>query len=969
MNFQPEGEPMSERKDNRRLWTTALNAAFRLPPCFLAAAGLLSLLSPVSGQLIDSNQNPPGLRWTCIETPHFEIVFPREIEPDGQRAAALLETLYAPHTRTLEADRRRTSVFLTNQGAVANGYAALAPRKAEWYHMPILGRTPGSGEWFPLLAVHEGRHLVQFDAADRGFTRFGGLLAGEAGVFGLEFFSIPMWWWEGDAVCTETAMTACGRGRIPEFGMTIRTQLRSGIRFPYAKEYFGSYRDRTPNWYELGYPLTAHGRKKYGPDLWTRVIRRSSRLSFWPFAFSNAVRHETGIGVRKLYEETLDELEAVWGAADRAGRPDSSRVLSPKSESWTSYLFPRYLDDGTVVAQKHGFDDAWSWVRIDISGNETLLKRFLPLEPGGSAGSAAAGRIVWDEIMPDPRWGARAWSSIRVMEAATGRTRRLVRRGCWFNPALSPDGMRFAAVEFGTDRSCGLVIADAETGRLIRRVPSPDNAFLQSPSWSADGRRVAFTFLDADGKGIAVLDTASGAVRKVLPAGWRGISEPVLAGGVVLFGSPKSGTDNIHALDLETGIEYRVTSAENGAFSPRVSPDGRRILYSDYTAMGMTVRERDFNPAAWTTADSGDIDAAGYARVLAGQEGFRVTDPSAVTTGPYPVRDYRPAGRLLNVHSWAPETGTGSVGLKFYSMDRLNTAMLAFGPVLDTEENRLRFEAEGAYAGFYPVIDFSVKRGGREIAAPVAGGGSRTESWIESSAAAGLAVPLNLSRSDTETRLRIGAEISAVRVADRVRPDGTAGSGGSVFPASFRAVFSRIRDGAPRDIGPRQGQMLQAEADGTPWGSGTGGSRLFGRAALYGPGFRRHDAVRFEASWEGRGRGWYAFPSSLVFARGYGAVSHERTACGSVTYGFPVAYPDLILGSLLYVKAVEGRLFFDAAIGTDGNRMTRYRSAGAECLLETRLFDLMLPIRVGLRWAHRFEDGDNRWQPVMGVEL
>jgi hypothetical protein len=56
-------------------------------------------------------QYPPGTQWRRIQTAHYELVFPREIEADAQRAANMLETLYGPIAESLGGvQARRTTI-------------------------------------------------------------------------------------------------------------------------------------------------------------------------------------------------------------------------------------------------------------------------------------------------------------------------------------------------------------------------------------------------------------------------------------------------------------------------------------------------------------------------------------------------------------------------------------------------------------------------------------------------------------------------------------------------------------------------------------------------------------------------------------------------------------------------------------------------------------------------------------------
>ena len=86
-----------------------------------------------------AQQSPPGLDWRRIRTERFNVIFPAGITADAQRAANTLEQIYGPVSKTLKGPRKPLDVVLVNQSAQANGFVALAPRRAE----------PGSEPAFP----------------------------------------------------------------------------------------------------------------------------------------------------------------------------------------------------------------------------------------------------------------------------------------------------------------------------------------------------------------------------------------------------------------------------------------------------------------------------------------------------------------------------------------------------------------------------------------------------------------------------------------------------------------------------------------------------------------------------------------------------------------------------------------------------------------------------------------------------
>jgi hypothetical protein len=79
-------------------------------------------------------------------------------------------------------------------------------------------------DWTAQLALHEYRHAVQIGSLNKGFTRAMTFLTGEIAT-GVVSSMIPSWFYEGDAVVTETRLSGAGRGRVAGFEMPLRTRL------------------------------------------------------------------------------------------------------------------------------------------------------------------------------------------------------------------------------------------------------------------------------------------------------------------------------------------------------------------------------------------------------------------------------------------------------------------------------------------------------------------------------------------------------------------------------------------------------------------------------------------------------------------------------------------------------------------------------------------------------------------------
>lgn len=79
---------------------------------------MFGLLSPLLGLAqVSTNslqQNPPSVRWSKINTPHFRLIFPTTNIEEGQRLANVLETVYEPVSSSLGKKPRKISVLLQN---------------------------------------------------------------------------------------------------------------------------------------------------------------------------------------------------------------------------------------------------------------------------------------------------------------------------------------------------------------------------------------------------------------------------------------------------------------------------------------------------------------------------------------------------------------------------------------------------------------------------------------------------------------------------------------------------------------------------------------------------------------------------------------------------------------------------------------------------------------------------------------
>jgi hypothetical protein len=256
-------------------------------------------------QIFNAEQNPLSVKWRQINASGFQLIYPGELEREAQRMANTVGHIYPYIGSSLGRQKTSIPILLQNRGVIANGFVQLGPKKSEFYATPP--QQFDSQDWLNNLAVHELRHVAQFDKLSAG-RRYPFPEQVYLAWFGA---SIPTWFFEGDAVSTETSLTKAGRGRQPSWIMPYRTSLLEGKKLSYSKAYFGSEKDITPGYYQLGYLIASNIRKQYGKEIFDEVLTDIQKRPFRLYPFSNSLKKFTGKGTHQWFKDTQDSIKKV----------------------------------------------------------------------------------------------------------------------------------------------------------------------------------------------------------------------------------------------------------------------------------------------------------------------------------------------------------------------------------------------------------------------------------------------------------------------------------------------------------------------------------------------------------------------------------------------------------------------------------------------------------------------------------
>ena len=901
---------------------------------------ILSLIShTLFAQIFSTEQNPLSVKWRQISASGFKIIFPDELEKEAQRMANTLSHIYPLVGSSLNRQKTTLPLLLQNRGVIANGFVQLAPKKSEFYTTPP--QQFDSQDWLNNLAVHELRHVAQFDK----------LTGGKASPFPEDVYfawfgvSIPIWFFEGDAVSIETALTEAGRGRQPAWIMPYRTSILEGKKISYSKAYFGSNKDVTPGYYQLGYLMSSNIRTQHGKFIFDSVLDDIRKRPLRLYPFSNSLKKYTGSGTKAWYNKTTEHLKKEWEAQDQKTTSVTYPVLNKKAGIATSYFLPVRLPDQKILALKQSKSEADHFVIIDSEKKERHLTSIAYQEQPWF--SYAANRIVWDEIRYDPRYKQRNYSVICSYDLSNGKVKKLSSRSRLFSPSLSADGKKIIAVKFDLSNKCNLVEMDAETGQILNTIPNPENLILQTPAYSSNGTQIAFISVSEQGKAMWTTD-AKGNSRQIIQETRQQISRPIYYQQGIAFNAHYNGINNIYYTDTAGNKISALSASKYGAFNPSFSSGSDQFLFSDYSLTGFDIAETNFSAAADAQLEKNNFADFSAAAEKQEQTGSVFND---IPDSTYTSKPYRKLGNLFNFHSIAPVIENEyNAGLQLKSNNLLNTLDFFTGANYYRDLNRFEYNAGVAYKALYPVIRATYRNRPRRTFYNSKAGVQQGD-WRENNLQLQASLPLSFNSLGDSYNFSLNTLTSYTR---RYLPENLPSNfiKAVKFPMEYNFTFTHRTRMAERDVAPRWAQVMRVVYTHQPFDSNLDGSLFAAEGFLYFPGFFRNHSFLANFNYQ-NASGIRKYEQEINTVYGYNNIKASSTLENTLllNYRFPFAFPDAEIGPLAYVKNLRASLFLHYEnIGTKTN-LSEPKTYGFELRSSMHLLRYQPLVDVGARFV------------------
>lgn len=901
--------------------------------------------------------HPPSVKWKQVNTDTSRVIFPAGLDSAAKRVATVVNALDRYTQQTIGNRSRKINIVLQPSTIIPNAYVSMGPFRSELQLTPPQNSFDlGSLPWVDNLAIHEYRHVQQYNNFNRGLSKVFRVLFGQEGQALANALTVPDWFFEGDAVYNETKVSRQGRGRMPYFFNDYRSLWQAGKNYSWMKLRNGSLRDFVPDHYKLGYILTAYGYEKYGSEFWKNVAGDAASFKGLFYPWQRAVKKYAGVGYSDFRKDALEYF--------RKQSPVTQGKLSTEGHFLGNQEYPYFTDDNTMVYMETRYDRIPRFI-IEKNGERSKLRaRDISID---NYFSYRNGKIVYAAYRPDVRWGWRDYSELKLLDVATGKQETVTTGTKYFSPDISEDGKTIVAVNVDPNGSSALHLLNTN-GDVERVVPNPGKLFYTYPKFYKQ-QQVVSAVRNGEGKmSLAIVDLQTGNNKFLLPFAWNVIGFPWVEADTIYFTASAGRTDRLYGWANDNFFVLDDDNRETGNYQ-LTTRNGRAAWTSFY--------ENGFRMQRGRLAARRAIETTLPANEHFGINSIETDTSNLLAQLParnFNVNTYPKSFGLFNFHSRRPYISDPDYSFSIVSQNVLNTLQseLFFNYNRNEEYKQLGFSV--LYGGLFPVLklgaNYTIDRRSAVRNRP------QLAFWDEAEARVGFSIPVNLTSGRTFTDLSFGSDYVHNKRFFKGYFKDTFEDRSFGYLSNTINFTNQIQQ-ARKHIYPRLAQTLLLNYRTAV--TNLEGNQFLASGSLYLPGAIQTHNLVLQAAFQRRDTMRnISFSNSFPFSRGYAVFNFHRMAKVGGNYHFPLAYPDWGFGNLVYFLRVRANAFFDYTrvmdYSSSGAKLNfDFKSYGTEIFFDTKWWN-QLPLSFGIRYS-RLMDADvegrgaNQFEFILPVNL
>lgn len=916
---------------------------------------LLLLLPIISFAQIDLAQDEPHITWRQIEDQNFKVVFPDYAENSAHYVLNLLNYYKPIVDKTYSQNSRKLTVVIRANMSEPNGFVTLAPRRSEWFLSRSSSPLVGSLEWLQALAVHEYRHVAQFDYLKRSNNQLAYIIGGEELLGTVLAISMPNWYFEGDAVWTETAYTNAGRGRSPRFSARLKALLLTDQVPSLDQIIAGDYTKPLPNIYVFGYFLIAKGVNDYGKDFWKKVAARSSDSSLNPYALYRSFREITGKDFDTFYNEMMGELQASW---------KENYSIPTEDTEYIEYAYPIY-DRENLYYLKKDIKSFWQIFEKKAGSTKSESLSELAVSPSLQRIDVKNNKLLYIQNLPDKRYGYKSYSDLFMMDLKTKNQKRITHKKRLTHPKFDDGGEYFLAIEFTKKNNWNINLYKKDGERFKTFKGTPKRQFVEAV-WGNKSDLFAIALAPDGKKQIVRIDfyqNKNEIIELTYPTR-NNIYSLSFNENKLYFEGDDKGVVNIFSIDPRTLSLSKCTDVAIAASNPYAYKD--RLIYVVKNGYGSELREQYLDCKALTNdyiekPDQylGKSPSDNYQKSLP----VDIQNFEKLYEKDKRVTDYPEYKSNLVPHSWSILGGTG-LSVSARSTNILNSLDLFAATGVDGNEGGNYAALNLSYRKYYPIISLGLRFSERTNKF---GEDEDDEviSWSENTYSAAVSLPYIFQKNLYYGFNLLTGFAEHITIGDSQGEVDYGIDNKSLTGTGFIYQFSNKKTILPTQLAPEYGVDLTYLYEDVRSADNSELDSYFGSLDMnfYLPGFEQLHSTHISLSGEYRPEDELKYKVQdkyfpvigYNFSRGYQYEYTPEFGKATFEYSLPLAYPNYDLWHFAFFKRINGRYFFDhTKVNLDGVDRN-LNSSGIELEFDTFFFR-KVEATIGVRYIGILKD-------------
>lgn len=893
------------------------------------------------------------MEWQEFNSNYGKYIYPKAITSQALETAQLIHALHLYNPIQYPTKSRKFAILINHKTIESNGYVALAPFRSELFATPPQSlNSLGTTNWMKLLAIHEERHIQQFNHANKGISKLAYYLSGDFGLSVAQFLAIPNWFFEGDAVLTETVLSHSGRGRVPHFTAFQRSIAHTNTTYSYHKIRNGSYKDLVPNHYVWGYSFLAELSKEKGFDIFADILEDAASYKSVFYPFSRSLKKHSSYTTKSLYLKSWDSSKKFWQKQLQNKTLTPTQALSDTSlKVVTTYAFPQYINDSSFIVRKRTNKSTDQIVLYQKNKKEKII-----LHPGASENAFFHYKdslMVWTVYQNHPRRVSESYENIMLYDFKEKKQKQITKKGRFFSPVVAPKSSNIYALKYSENLQSELYVFDIKRHEEKKIYNFPPSAFVARLTLDEDEENLAYIKRKNDLAAIFIFNLTTQKETQITPWSAHTLDAPRIKNDFVFYEAGYNQVNNLYKSPSKGSLEViQLTEVPLGAYQADLSPNGENLIFKEVIFNGNQLSSLALKDALNQTLEPVEPVQQNWRYPhlnLVFDEEFSAINkpmPSHFTT----PKAHQGIFRGTRLHSWLIETSPASQGIQLYFNNFVNDLSATLGGGYNHNEKGEYYKGELNYGRWLPILSLNGDYNYRYIQQFGESAELKEEVYRQKSGGLKARIPLEWKMENFDSKIEV--ETGAKWVNLQNNSDNYL-KNFQIAHAAFNFTFKRRKAiqqlNSPLGI---ENQLYYGKSI-----EGKSIERIQTEGRIYLPSFFKTHSLQLAMGYKKElEENIYREVDNFNYSRGYQQSFGDEYLRYSIDYHFPLFYPDWGFGGITYFKRIRAQLYYDYGKNKINRTKETYdlSATGIEINFDNTFFNI-LPLSIGIQASYKLK--------------